>query len=353
MQSLQQEFDLRLNAFQESYEWEECDGLVRPLALAGDLIESAFEPVTAARAMFAFKQIISIAPDTEMAWNKLGAEKPSLDWRADWKEIDGFNDTYWPEIMERTHDLNAFAYYGILPSWSFLIEDGEKPQRVHDSLDVPAFVTETIEKLTSFLSLFGSGQEYYGLEAIRTTCLAAAGRLKFDTGEPVTVHELAALSRVTTKRLQNAVYAKSADAPIVSKDGMITPASAEKWLTKREYMPSIWKEYLSDECWKSESGTVAPEKREEVQEYLFVPESRDGTIFGPKSCLRPGRPSEEPHYTVGAKGEERDFEKYEDALAELTAMATPRWRRPNDVGIFGVVTVERWRRVSAKELAQL
>ncbi|BBI21792.1 hypothetical protein EKJ_26390 [Qipengyuania flava] len=353
MQSLQHEFDIRLTAFQESYEWEECDGLVRPLALAGDLIESAFEPVTAARAMHALRQVLSTAPESEMTWSKLDNEEPTLEWRAQWEDIDAYNDTFWPETMERAHDLHAFAYYGILPSWSFLSEDGEKPQRILDSLDVPAFVTGTIENLTGFLSLFGPGSEFYGLEAIQTTCLAAAGRLKYDNDEPITVHELAALSRVTTKRLQNAIYAKSADAPIVSRDGLIAPASAESWLTKRDYMPSIWKEYLSGECWKSESNDIAPKKLEEPEEYLFVPEARDGTIFGPKSCLRPGRPSEEPHYTIGAKGEEQDYENFGDALSALTTMATPRWRRPNDAGNFGIVTVERWRRVSARELSQL
>ncbi|WP_340587306.1 hypothetical protein [Erythrobacter alti] len=353
MQSLQQEYDIRLTTFQDGYEWEECDGLVRSLALAGDLIECAFEPIIAARAMHALGQIISTAPVAEMAWSKLGDGEPSLDWRTDWEDIDAYNDTYWPETMEQAHDLNAFAYYGILPSWAHLGEEGEKSQRAHDSLDVPGFVTAAIERLTNFLSLFGPGMEFYGLETIRTTCLAAAGRLKFDNGDPLTVHELAALSRVTTKRLQNAIYAKSADAPIVSKDGLIAAASAESWLTKREYMPSIWKEYVSGECWKSEPTPIAPKKLEEPEEYLFVPEARDGTIFGPKSCLRPGRPSEEPHYTIGAKGEEQDYSSYEDALAALTAMATPRWRRPNDVGNFGIVTVERWRRVSARELSQL
>lgn len=353
MPSLHEEYETRLNAFQESYEWEECDGLVRRLALVGDLVESAFEQVTAARAMQALTKIVATEPESEMHWDELSGTIPSLDWRTDWEDIDAYNDTYWPETMERAHDLNAFAFYGILPSWSFLAEEGEKPQRIHDSLSVPKFVTDTVEKLTGFLSFFAPGDESYGLEAIRTTCLAATGRLKFDNGEAITVHELAALSRVTTKRLQNAIYAKSADAPIVSKDGTIQPASAEKWLTKREYMPSIWKEYLSEECWKSEAPSGAIQSPQDPEEYFFVPEARDGTIFGPKSCLRPGKPSEDPHYTIGAKGEEQDFESYEKALTALTGMATPRWRRPNDVGNFGIVTVERWRRVSARELSQL
>lgn len=221
MPSIQQEFYARLGSFQETFAWEECDGLVRPLALAGDLIERAFEPVTAARAMQALRLILDTSPKNKMNWSQLGDEEAVLEWRAEWQDLDAHNDTSSPETMERAHDLNAFAYFGILPSWSSLSESNAEFLGDEPSLDVPAFVTETIERLTKYLSLFGPNSKSYELEAIQTTCLAAAGRLKFDHGDPMSVHELAALSRVTTKRLQNAIYAKSAGAPIISKDGLI------------------------------------------------------------------------------------------------------------------------------------
>jgi hypothetical protein len=67
-----------------------------------------------------------------------------------------------------------------------------------------------------------------------------------------------------------------------------------------------------------------------------VPTSKDGSRFDPKTCRRNGG------YWVGAKGHEQRIEAFEDALVALAAMATPRWRRPNAVGNWGLVSGKHW-----------
>lgn len=201
------------------------------------------------------------------------------------------------------------------------------------------------------MGLFGKGAEAWGFGVIERTILAARARLKIDRDEPLTVHELAAASQIVTKRLQNAMYTKSDEAPIANKDGPISPAAAQRWLAMREYLPSIWQSFIAERAW--EQGAVSETSSEPVltDDFLFVPEAADGTVFGPQSCSRGAQG--EKRYTVGEKANEQTFDSHDDALAILTKMVVPRWRRPNPQGIFGNVRAERWRRVSRTQLASL
>lgn len=67
----------------------------------------------------------------------------------------------------------------------------------------------------------------------------------------------------------------------------------------------------------------------------MVPVAKCGSWFGPHLARR-GR------FTVGAKGEEESHTDYAAALAALRAMPTPRWRRPNPNGNWGIVAGIRW-----------
>lgn len=67
----------------------------------------------------------------------------------------------------------------------------------------------------------------------------------------------------------------------------------------------------------------------------LVPVANDGTWFGPH-LLRTGQ------FTVGEKGREQKLDSYAEALAALAAMDTPRWRRPNPKGNWGIVSGVRW-----------
>lgn len=68
---------------------------------------------------------------------------------------------------------------------------------------------------------------------------------------------------------------------------------------------------------------------------IFVPIARDGSKFNPS--LRRGN-----GFTVGAKGAERNLALFEDALATLKDMSIPKWRRPNHVGNWGIVSGVDW-----------
>jgi hypothetical protein len=74
-----------------------------------------------------------------------------------------------------------------------------------------------------------------------------------------------------------------------------------------------------------------------MTEFVRVPFylERDGkkTFFLP-SCRMAGG------YRIGAKGEEVTVADYWAALAQLTAMKPPRFRRPNGEGNFGIVKCE-------------
>jgi hypothetical protein len=84
---------------------------------------------------------------------------------------------------------------------------------------------------------------------------------------------------------------------------------------------------------------VAPAK-ERVIAVGTVPQAKDGTQFTPAMCNNKGT------YTVGEKGDEKKFQSYAEALAYLKSMPKAKWRRPNPVGNWGIVSAVAW--VSAK-----
>jgi hypothetical protein len=69
----------------------------------------------------------------------------------------------------------------------------------------------------------------------------------------------------------------------------------------------------------------------------MVPFAKDGTYFH-----RGLKREKNSCYQVGDKGDEKSFERFEDALKYLENMKPPRWRRPNPKGNWGLVTAVRW-----------
>ncbi|WOX05955.1 ASCH domain-containing protein [Microbulbifer pacificus] len=68
----------------------------------------------------------------------------------------------------------------------------------------------------------------------------------------------------------------------------------------------------------------------------YVPIARDGSRFLPEVCNGKG------HYTVGDKGDEKQFSDYEAALKYLRDMPKAKWRRPNSAGNWGIVSAIDW-----------
>jgi hypothetical protein len=67
-----------------------------------------------------------------------------------------------------------------------------------------------------------------------------------------------------------------------------------------------------------------------------VPYAKDGTFFCEDFCAK------RTGYTVGEKGNEQLFDKYQDALEYLKKMPTAKWRRPNPNGNWGIVSAVDW-----------
>ncbi|MYZ48346.1 hypothetical protein E4O86_11570 [Rhizobiales bacterium L72] len=77
-----------------------------------------------------------------------------------------------------------------------------------------------------------------------------------------------------------------------------------------------------------------------------MPVARDGSAFHP-GLRRAGR------FTIGEKGTELQVEDFDQALAQLQLMPTPYWRRPNNVGNWGIVSGVRWARLDVSDLETL
>lgn len=76
---------------------------------------------------------------------------------------------------------------------------------------------------------------------------------------------------------------------------------------------------------------------EALQSSVEVPFASDGTSFHPGlASTRDGT------FRVGEKYAETRFTSFDEALAFLKSMPTAKWRRPNNVGNWGLASAVRW-----------
>ena len=170
--------------------------------------------------------------------------------------------------------------------------------------------------------------------------LAAEGRLRLDTDQGVAADHIAALTELSIRSVRNLLLPSSSSGLKPDEDGLVPAKAARAWLADRDdYRQSIWLQHPDG------SDDVPREEPDRLDsEVLFIPIASDGTVFAPKTCLRAGS------YTIGAKGEEQRVEDYRKALAELSRMTRPAWRRPNPNGNWGIVRQHSWERRTAAEL---
>lgn len=230
--------------------------------------------------------------------------------------------TVWP-ISERLQDALIYGLYGITP------KNVPLPER-------HAWLARLVEDVTAFASrsdviALGGGQN-----AIIKIAKLASSRHSIDTGRgEVDIHSMAIFGGITEGRVRNLL---SEDGNLLERgpNGGVVAMSASVWLKKKkEFLPSIWQE---EDDVDNEDDRMGSAKPVEAERMIFVPVSRDGSMFTP-DLMRNGA------FRIGEKGEEQDIESYEEALAALNSMPIPRWRRPNEKGIWGIVSGVAWQRV--------
>lgn len=173
---------------------------------------------------------------------------------------------------------------------------------------------------------------------LENAILLGRGRWSLDHGKPIEMQALALLGGVSLGRMRNMISGKSA--VFHAENGRIPAHEALEWLHDRDaFYPSIWRTA------RPKPDTNWDEVAQPIEDPIFVPETRDGMVFHP-GLVRNN------HYTVGAKGDEVRIEKFEEALAYLCQMPTPRWRQPGKgkSPSWSLVTGVSWKRMTMPEL---
>lgn len=244
-----------------------------------------------------------------------------------WKEIwESELDALDLPLAQKLTSIYAFAHYGLCPV------DNVSPDRRE------AEIGKLLEELRQFISLVPP--DWSPLSDIRNCVLAAEGRFNIDTNQPVTPEQLAALAQLQLRSFKNLLMPSSGSGLRETESGRITPDDARRWLaTRGNFQSSLWRDGPSAIKAENTSEAIA-------EETLFVPVDSEGNWFDPVKCRRAGQ------YTIGPKGDERQTSDFRGALHQLSQMKTPRWRRQNEHGNWGIVRAkdERWLRKTAAEL---
>jgi hypothetical protein len=251
---------------------------------------------------------------------------------------------HWVEVLENSHleaadfqlsqlftSLHAYAFHGLDPDTQLWVKT-----------DTPSISAIEWVVRQGRDVLDAVPEPWQRPEGMEKTVLAAEGRLALDSGRGLSIEQFAALGRIGLRTAKNLLMPSSPHRLLVDEEGLIPAAEALVWLEKRgDFRGSIW-----DQREQADDVSTDADDEELEDEILFLPVARDGSWFDPVTCRRNGV------YIVGPKGKERSIEDYRAALGVLKTMSTPRWRRPNEKGHWGIVRGEgeRWLRRTAREL---
>jgi hypothetical protein len=320
----------RQNQFAREYEDFESQDVLRLVFATGEWLERLlFQDEAADAAMKALYRVIIGDDEIE--------RRPDAGWRDLWSNVWGSSE-FNLVTAQYFIDLNAFAFYGLRPDPCFLDADrNDTSEEVTLGTAVEACVARGRALLNSVPPGWAKTSE------MERTVLAAEARIRIDLGQDITVEQLAAIARVSVKSIRNLLAPKGGEPDLrLNAKGEISSADALRWLQKRpDFKTSIWRE-------TPDSGNAQATKTEiemDLGEVVFVPVAKDGSWFDPVTC-RNNR-----GYTIGPKGAEEPVNDYREALARLTRMPTPYWRRPNASGNWGIVAGVSWQRKPITDLA--
>ncbi|CTQ77384.1 hypothetical protein [Roseibium alexandrii] len=171
-------------------------------------------------------------------------------------------------------------------------------------------------------------------DVIQTIVSWSSGRHALDNGQPIEPSGLALLADVNERTVKNLMAKKQEG--LRNKNGKVEHGEAVEWLeSKKNYWNSVW---MSQDF--NEDAEIAAESEEQ---FVFVPVTRDGSIFHPGLIDKIG-------FRVGPKDKQSDCETYEEALQKLQTMPKPYWSRKNANGMRVVLSGIRWERLSLSEL---
>lgn len=241
-------------------------------------------------------------------------------WREAWQNCPPHHSPSWPAMRLIDH-AGLYGFYGVTPA--------DVP--VEDRADWLATLAGELER---FLVVVKPDQ----LSILSRLANLALSRHAIDTCEgDVDLQSLALFGGVTEGRIRNIL--SSGDGGLEKIGQRVTAASAAAWLKgRKEFFASIWRQ-------PDEEAPRAPSP-DFSNEVVFVPVAADGSIFH-AGLQRNGK------FTIGAKGEEVQHATFDAALAALQQMATPRWRRPNEVGNWGIVSGREWKRIERRQLMSM
>ena len=311
----------RINLLDEALlnDWDFGQWLVSVVKAAGQYLEMIVGEQTAAGGLT--KMLGPVAAQTGYNYSD-----------SEWRRIldDAMPDIcgVWP-IARKLEETAGYAIYGVL-----LRDDIEPAGRERYAEALVKEMTHFIEM--SPLSLWKISAVDQDIQLTQIVKLAV-NRLALDRGGFVDPASLAVFGGVTEGRIRNMMSGN--DRKLANEGGKVPAADAMSWLKDRpEFFNSIWQD--DAESWET-SQTIATS-----EDVLFVPVGRDGTPFHP-GLSRGG------NFTIGLKGSEVQVSAFSEALRQLQRMPAPSWRRPNDVGNWGIIRAVEWKRFTAGELTGL
>lgn len=351
--SLRDAFDHRVADYDGSLVWNsEQDCLLRALENTGVIVELVFGAQSAAIAMAALRAVVA---EKDCNIDELRAGQGlELDWRAVEFETEKLGT--WPVLFEEVRILLGFAELGIFAPWDHAGQADLSPLQaslLQKGDDVSSWVRDVTDRIEQVLRLAPApeGLKYNPYSDLELVVAKARARLKYDEGTPLLPQDLASLSNVSLKRIQNAAYEKTDSSPVFDKSGFVTPDSAREWLQRKGFRFSLWPAIarlaplgadwgtdveVEAEVMVNDDELVAEPETE--RDYVFLPVAADQSRFWPEVRTAEG-------YQIGRKGEERTEPDYFTALEMLSRQPRPYWRRPNSAGHWSIVSGQSWERI--------
>lgn len=221
------------------------------------------------------------------------------------------------ELADIFRDAAAYALQGCVP------------QRIGTTLSERKYwITQLIAKVEdgmAFDQIF-LGKHYSYLWA----AVLARGAIDLETPR-APLEGLRLLGGLSLQAMRNAI----------SNDGVFHPdhrqtvpaEEARQWIAhRRSFCVSRWKNLVDDQYLEDVRDEAITEDGK-----IRVPQATEGDLFVPEKIMRSSRGKRSLTITIGAKGHERQFSNYYEALQALSEEEIARWRRPNAQGHWGIV----------------